>query len=325
MKSPVDSRLLPRFHPYTLAELETLPPLTWLIDRHIPESGLVLLYGPPGSYKSFLALDWALSVATGIPWLDATTKAGEAVYIYAEGVGRAKLRCQAWALAHKVAVPNAFRIVPCPVALGTPIERATFIAALEAVNTRPMLIVVDTLARCFGVGDENSTKDMNAFVFACDALRARFPGSTILVVHHTGHLEQERARGSIALTGATDAAFRCIRGKRQLKLTNPRQKDSEEVEPRWLDLVSVGESLAIKASDRAVASGDDVIWDALWRLSKLGTVAVKLSKWQEEAGKAQSTFMGARKRLVDAGRVQSDEATGLYRPRVEGETKRRSK
>ena len=43
--------------------------------------------------------------------------------------------------------------------------------AIDAVGAKPGLIVLDTLARCFGGGDENSTQDMSRFVSACDAIR----------------------------------------------------------------------------------------------------------------------------------------------------------
>lgn len=74
--------------------------------------------------------------------------------------------------------------------------------ALAVECGKPQLIVVDTLARNFGEGDENNTADMNAFVAAMDDLRSRYPGSTVLVVHHTGHAEKGRSRGSMAFKGA---------------------------------------------------------------------------------------------------------------------------
>jgi len=47
----------------------------------MPEDGLVVLYGDPAAGKSFLALDWGLSVATGVPSLGHEVKKGEVVYI----------------------------------------------------------------------------------------------------------------------------------------------------------------------------------------------------------------------------------------------------
>ncbi len=62
------SRKTDRFRLYSIEELEELPDPDWLIDGIMPEGALVELYGPHGVGKSFLALDWALSLAAGIQW-----------------------------------------------------------------------------------------------------------------------------------------------------------------------------------------------------------------------------------------------------------------
>lgn len=71
----------------------------------------------------------------------------------------------------------------------------------------PKLAVIDTLARNFGPGDENATRDMSAFIQAADMIRARH-GCAVLIVHHAGHGDKTRARGAIALKGALDSEFR---------------------------------------------------------------------------------------------------------------------
>lgn len=47
------------------------------------------------------------------------------------------------------------------------------------------MIILDTLARCFGGNDENDARDMGAFIRGCDELKRR-TGATVLVVHHSG-------------------------------------------------------------------------------------------------------------------------------------------
>ena len=54
-------------------------------------------------------------------------------------------------------------------------EAAELINAVRQVEGDPRLIIIDTLARCFGGGDENAAKDMNAFVTCADAFREAFP------------------------------------------------------------------------------------------------------------------------------------------------------
>jgi len=84
------------------------------------------------------------------------------------------------------------------------------IAAAEAVDSRTgiavQLIVIDTLARCIGSGDENSAQYMSQFLAACDRIRLS-TGATVLIVHHVGKSAQAGARGSSALLGAVDTAI----------------------------------------------------------------------------------------------------------------------
>lgn len=63
-------------------EVETL---TWLIQDYIPEGAVGLLAAPRGVAKSFVALDWACSVACGRKWLGFQTTKGTAMYVAAEG------------------------------------------------------------------------------------------------------------------------------------------------------------------------------------------------------------------------------------------------
>ena len=72
------------------------------------------------------------------------------------------------------------------------------------------MIIIDTLARNFGAGNENSTEDMNAFVERVDDLKNTF-NSCICLVHHTGHGSSNRARGSSVLPAAVDWEYKVSR------------------------------------------------------------------------------------------------------------------
>lgn len=43
-------------------------PQDYNIKGHLPSNTLASIYGPSGSYKSFLAVSWACHIATGKPW-----------------------------------------------------------------------------------------------------------------------------------------------------------------------------------------------------------------------------------------------------------------
>src|SRR5258708_34501274 len=74
-----------RFKLLTDQEIANLPPITWRIDQYVPQGGLTFLYGPSAVGKSFLALSWAMAVATGAEWMGRKVTPGPVVYVAAEG------------------------------------------------------------------------------------------------------------------------------------------------------------------------------------------------------------------------------------------------
>jgi hypothetical protein len=77
-------------------ELIGRPPPSWLVDDVLPAGGTTVLYGKPGSYKTFTAIDWAACVGLGWHWQARETKQGLVLYIAAEGVGGLGIRVEAW-------------------------------------------------------------------------------------------------------------------------------------------------------------------------------------------------------------------------------------
>lgn len=213
---------------YSTEELIRMPPPTWQIDNIIPTGGLVGLYAAPGFGKTFVAIDMSLCIASGSPWMGFPVVQGYVLYISAEGGTGIGKRVQAWLHDRKVSpsdAPVAWLTEPVPVFPGSGgIDR--LVERIEnEVCTRPTLIVIDTLARCFD-GDENQQEDMGRFVAGVDLLRTTF-NATVLIVHHT-RLDGERERGNTAFRGAADTMLNLDRSKGLLTLHCNKQKDAEE-------------------------------------------------------------------------------------------------
>ena len=202
-------------------ELLDLPDPRWLLDGLIPENGFVSIYGKSGDGKSFIALDWALSIATGQAWLGRypVTRA-PVIYIAAEGGRGIKRRVEAWRQHYGFdSLPGIyFMLDPLYVRETGVIEE--FARVLEQKPVRPGLVVLDTLSRSFGGGEENSSVDMGTFVEEVTKLCKGMdqqdpePGNewplemSVLVVHHKNATGQ-RERGSTVFKAALDAAFEC--------------------------------------------------------------------------------------------------------------------
>lgn len=214
-------------------ELLNLPPVSWLMDGMIPENGLAAIYGPPGEGKSFIALDWAMSISEGLPWMGLATKQSPVIYIAAEGGRGIQKRVRGWMDANKRPELSAMYYLLHPLYVRENGVIEAFLEHLNHIDVFPGLVILDTLSRSFGGGEENSSADMGAFVEGMSRLQ-KGRSMTVLVVHHT-NATGGRERGHTALRGGMDSMFACHSEKNSdgritlLTLDNDKQKDNVEV------------------------------------------------------------------------------------------------
>lgn len=209
-----------------------------LIGKLIERASTGQLFGPSGHGKTFAALDMALSVGTGGDWNGHQCERGAVLYFAGEGHAGLMRRVKAWDRDNGYSDLSSVHISASIVSFDTVGISAVIaeVRELEAHAGTVALIIVDTLARHIQ-GDENSTRDMSDFVKAVDGMRDAFPGSTALVIHHTGnHADNaDRSRGSSALKAACDFEIRCNDGQ----LTFTKMKDGEAPPPIDFKLVPV--------------------------------------------------------------------------------------
>ena len=227
----------------TLNDLKNMPPPSFIVAPYLVDKSFAVLFGAPASYKSFLALDWALSIAHGIDWNGRAVEQGTVAYMALEGQSGLATRAEAW---HKEMnleqrdVP--FYALTCPMSMvdelteGSDVEKIINSIEQEFGGVVPKMIVIDTLARSFVGKDENSATDMGMFVRNIDLIRERFD-CTVLAVHHSGKDSDKGMRGSSALRGAVDSEFEIVRRKdtQQVALHVRKQKDTEEAEELWME------------------------------------------------------------------------------------------
>ncbi len=311
------TRLFGAFHLFTVADLDTLPEPEWLVDGLLPDGGLGMVYGEPGAYKTFLALDWALCVTAGLAWHEREVCRGDVVYVYAEGAKGLPKRIRAWLKARGGDV-GRFRALPRSLDIRDEADIQRLVEAIAAASLSPALVVIDTLARNFGDGDENTQKDMGAFVAGCDAIRLAFPDTAVLVVHHDGKKAKSRERGSTALRGAVDTVMH-VKLSGAVTLTCEKQKDAEpfgpiHMTPKPVSLEGANSSIVLQRSaadcvrpnvgaTQRAATND---MKALEALRALGPAGATFSEWKATAGLRDSTFKDVRARLVTENKVRQE-------------------
>lgn len=215
----------------------------WLLDGVIPADGFGILYGPSGSYKSFIALDIAAAISTGQNWHGVDVDGcGPVLYVAAEGSMGLQERAVAWSRHYKRDY-GRLAILPVAIMLDDPIMTQIFVEAAmkaqEKLGAPFKLVIIDTLARSFN-GDENSAQDTGAFINSCYAWRAKLGDCSVMVITHAGKEITRGIRGSSALKAACDFVFVVTRPNHlQALLRNEKQKDIDETEDMRFALQSV--------------------------------------------------------------------------------------
>ncbi len=256
---------------YTLAEAINLPPPSWLVEDTLPDGGLSFLVGPPGVGKTFSAIDLALSVAYGRPFLGKEVRQGRVVYVAAEGHRSVARRMLAWCRFYGLDEELTKDLIIIPDAidlLGGDASADEFFEAVgekfpvntkvtvdnegqeqhEPIDAAPIrLVIFDTLARCVIGADENSAEDMGQAVAFFDHLRkssnlSEASDTHVMAIHHTNKLGTLE-RGSTVLRGAADTVVFLQHsgvGTGQV-FSISKQRDAEEGEPIPLRLETVDE------------------------------------------------------------------------------------
>lgn len=211
-----DERDTPKFlAQFTRADLVEVKPVDWLVEGWLAKDTLAGMVGPSGSCKSFLAIDWACRVATGTPWNGRAVERGAVFILAGEGRNGLRKRIEGWSVHNGVSIEGA----PLYLAASLPkltdqLNAAAIIAEIDAMvdhlffengAAEPALVIVDTVARAMAGENENAADVMGALVEAMDWIRERWKGCVVLSVHHTGHSENGRARGSSAYYAALDS------------------------------------------------------------------------------------------------------------------------
>ena len=219
-------------------EPEWLEGLYKILERGV----LAVLAGKRGSFKSFIALYWAMLA----------TLAGQAVVILSgEGAG---LDRRVDALMRRYA-PNVdlrtLRIVALERAVNlNAIE--TFVeleAAFTACSLVPDMVVIDTFSKFAPGLDENDNTAVALYLSVLSSqLRERY-GCTALLVAHAGHGDSKRPRGASVLMANPDAEYIVERPDpvgMAVTVTRERFKDSPSLAP----LAYLAEVVDLERTDR---------------------------------------------------------------------------
>lgn len=318
---------------FSIQDVLALPPPEWRIDRYLPERGLGFIYGHPGTFKSFLALDMGMHMAYRLPkyhGYNIKPREGTVIYIAAEGFRGQSPRIQAWQQHNGVEGNALLEFVPSSLNFMDAGLIGELIDAIKAKCTTTILIIVDTVSRAIPGAEENQQGPMTLFVAACDRLRDTFD-CLVMGLHHSDKAGVG-LRGSGVLAGAGDFVFRVEKpkGERRVSVICEKQKDGEGDWKDEYQMLHVGASLVpVRLSEAEIeATGEhqqaDVLaliqarWEASEPLSKSNNTGSRYAP-----GELVKRFGMTRQHWIDT--LKDWEAWGLivYQARVDNKNTRR--
>jgi hypothetical protein len=299
----------------SVAELLQLPDPNWLVAGLLEERRFGVLFGPPGSGKTFVAADLAFAISTGLGWHGRRVEQGPILYVAAEGQTGISKRTEAWLREHHMDA-SAFRGVHF-VLEAIDLRNASHIDwVVRAVSEHGIkLVVFDTLAHCAPGVDENAVRDMQEVVGGVHRITAA--GAAVLALHHSTKANAERERGSGALRAAADVML-AVKGEHgRVVLRNDKQKDEEQTGDLMFRLQRIElrqnaqgvpvTSCVLVAADASLgpptAGADNAAMRKIVGVLQAHPAGLPNKALVERTGLPQSTFNRTLKDLSEAGRV----------------------
>jgi hypothetical protein len=309
-----------RFRPLTLSDLLSMPPKQWLVDQVIGAGDVAMIYGPPGSGKTFVIIDLIFSACLGRQFANrfSVDRPLNVAYCAGEGTSGLPARFAAAATYYGVTeMPNFtfFEEVP---QLFYDERMATDVASMEQfilewqerqlVGDAPPLdlLVIDTLHSATVGADENSAQDMGR-ALALAKLATKTLGCAVLLVHHSNRAGTGE-RGSSALRGAMDAMIEIKQVGGKFAMQCEKLKDGEKWKAQPFDFVAIANSVRVWWDEPSVLAAEQVapstkLMTVLQEQPEMKFTAKQLA---EALGMSHAATINVLTRLVDKGEIKRE-------------------
>jgi hypothetical protein len=228
----------------------------WLVTGLWSEQAVGIVGGEPKCCKSFLALDLAVSVASGTPCLRrfVVPKAGRVLLYAAEdALNIVRHRLDSIASAAGVALADLdIQVITVPVLrLDLAADRRNLAETVDRL--RPRLLILDPFVRLHRI-DENASGEVAPLLAYLRELQRRY-GVAVLVVHHAkkggaGVRAGQALRGSSEFHAWGDSNLYLRRDCDELSLT-VEHRAAPSPRPLIVELAQQGLALALEVVERA--------------------------------------------------------------------------
>ena len=309
-----------KFKPLSLRELLVMPPKRWIIDQVLGAGDIAMVYGAPGSGKTFVVVNVIFAACLGQQWAMRFGVPSPLNVAYCAGEGVSGLPNRFGAEAQHLGIEDLsnftfFAVTP---ALYYDDNTRNDMESIErfatewkhrqdAGSAKPLdILIIDTLHSATAGADENSAQDMGRVLELCRKT-ARVLGCAVVLVHHSNKAGTGE-RGSSAMRGAMDCMIEVKTLGNKYAIECAKLKDGEKWKPQTFDLVAMGESVRVLWEEPGTASECDFAPSK--ELMKLlrSSPSTKFTARQlaEPLGMTPSATINVLKRLVDKGEIKSE-------------------
>ena len=248
----------PRLRAVRATELMHAPLPVEIVEGIATADGITVLVSESGAGKTFVMMDLAAHVSSGIPWYGRQVEQGSVVYLVFEGAIGRRLRALSEIGGHPCkhvhVIVAADPLSPRVTRDGEDrsIGETDATAAIEALSIELAasgeptiaLVMIDTV-RASMTGSEDSSEHVAAYLRAMRRIMTRVPGAAGMLAHHAGWQDGEsprkRERGSSSWRGNVDhtlylerGEYDRERGQCELTLRTLKARDDEPAAPLHL-------------------------------------------------------------------------------------------
>lgn len=218
----------------------------WLVQDLIEHQNLGLIFGNSASGKSLIVQDMCYCISAGLDFHGKKTKQGNVLYIAGEGQAGLQKRFKALQTKYGHDARGLF-ISEQPAAL-MDVESAKAVRELMDSIGNVSLVVVDTLHRNFGGGDENSSRDFAMFLNNIDTY-IKSTGAAVLIIHHSGNDVKDRSRGSSSIKASMDVEYCVTKSDDVVTMTNTKMKDFDPPKPLSFKIEKLEQSVVLEPTE----------------------------------------------------------------------------
>ena len=234
-------------------------PIDWIVEKLFSAGSVSVLYGDPGSKKTYAMIDCAVCVVLGKLWLGFTTEKSTVLIIDEEcGLRRLNRRIRQTVRGHTELEKMLLAYISIA-QFDLQKEKDLLILEGKIKEIGAKFVIIDAFVDIMPGGDENSSQAVHPVFRGLRYIADKYQ-LAIVVIHHANR--NGGIRGSSAISGAVDM---------EMKITSPKNSDTikfETIKTRDVAPFSFSAKANLQDDKFWLSNGDEAEGDKPLNVSK---------------------------------------------------------